>query len=163
MLFRSRFDDPAVRRDVLREERLVVALPLGHALARQEGPISLAQLANEPLIIYPRHPRPSYADQVISLFHDRGLEPQVAHEARELQTAVGMVAAEVGIAIVPTSVQRHRRDDVIYRELDDPTITSPIIMSRRLGDRSPHLALMARVIVDAYTEWGWTPPPGLDD
>ena len=160
---RIRFDDPAVRRDVLREERLVVALPLGHALVRHDGPISLARLAKEPLIIYPRHPRPSYADQVISLFHDHGLEPQVVHEARELQTAVGMVAAEVGIAIVPTSVQRHRRDDVIYRDLDDPTITSPIIMSRRLGDRSPHLALMARVIIDAYTEWGWTPPPGLDD
>lgn len=159
---RIRFDDPAVRRDVLREERLVAALPLSNTLLHQEGPLSLAQLAKEPLIIYPRQPRPSYADQVISLFHDRGLEPQVVHEARELQTAVGLVAAEVGIAIVPTSVQRLRRGDVVYRELDDPTITSPIIMSRRAGDRSPQLALMAKVIFDAYTEWGWPAPDGLD-
>lgn len=159
---RIRFDDPAVRRDVLREERLVAALPLSNPLLHQEGPLSLAQLAKEPLIIYPRQPRPSYADQVISLFHDRGLEPQVVHEARELQTAVGLVAAEVGIAIVPTSVQRLRRGDVVYRELDDPTITSPIIMSRRAGDRSPQLALMAKVIFDAYTEWGWPAPDGLD-
>ena len=63
-------------------------------------------------------PRPSYADQVISIFRDRGLEPHIAHEARELQTAIGLVAAEVGICIVPTSVQRLRRDDVVYRELD---------------------------------------------
>ena len=159
---RIRFDDPAVRRDVLREERLVAALPLSNTLLHQEGPLSLAQLAKEPLIIYPRQPRPSYADQVISLFHDRGLEPQVVHEARELQTAVGLVAAEVGIAIVPTSVQRLRRGDVVYRELDDPTITSPIIMSRRAGDRSPQLVLMAKVIFDAYTEWGWPAPDGLD-
>jgi DNA-binding transcriptional LysR family regulator len=159
---RIRFDDPAVRRDVLREERLVVALPLDHPLLQREGPLSLARLAEEPLIIYPRQPRPSYADQVISLFHDHGLEPQVVHEARELQTAVGLVAAEVGVAIVPTSVQRMRRDDVVYRELDDPTITSPIIMSRRADDRSPQMALMAKVVVDAYTEWGWTPPPGLE-
>ena len=159
---RIRFDDPAVRRDVLREERLVAALPFSHPLLQHEGPLSLARLAQEPLIIYPRQPRPSYADQVISLFHDRGLEPQVAHEARELQTAVGLVAAEVGIAIVPTSVQRMRRDDVIYRELDDPSITSPIIMSRRADDRSPQLALLARIIIESYTEWGWPAPEGLD-
>lgn len=160
---RIRFDDPLVRRDVLREERLVAALPHDHALLQQEGPLSLEQLAREPLIIYPRQPRPSYADQVISLFQDRGLEPRVEHEASELQTAIGLVAADVGIAIVPTSVQRLRRDDVVYRELDDPSVTSPIIMSRRIDDHSPQLTLMAKVIVDAYREWGRPVPASLDD
>jgi len=159
---RIRFDDPAVRRDVLREERLVAALPLSHPLAARKGPVSLAELAGEPLIVYPRQPRPSYADQVISLFHDHGLEPLIVHEARELQTAVGLVAAEVGIAIVPLSVQRLRSDDVVYREFDDPSITSPIIMSRRIGDRSRPLLVMSQVIQDAYREWGWGTPEGLD-
>jgi LysR family transcriptional regulator, benzoate and cis,cis-muconate-responsive activator of ben and cat genes len=159
---RIRFDDPAVRRDVLREERLVVALPLSHPLLEQEGPLSFAELAAEPLILYPRVPRPSYADQVISIFRDRGLEPHIAHEARELQTAIGLVAAEVGICIVPTSVQRLRRDDVVYRELIEQNITSPIIMSRRANDRSHESAVMARVVVKAYREWGWKIPEGLD-
>jgi DNA-binding transcriptional LysR family regulator len=159
---RIRLDDPAVRRDVLREERLVVALPLSHPLLEREGPLSFTELAGEPLILYPRVPRPSYADQVISIFRDRGLEPNIAHEARELQTAIGLVAAEVGICIVPTSVQRLRRDDVVYRELVEQTITSPIIMSRRINDRSPELAVMSRVIIEAYQEWGWKVPEGLD-
>jgi DNA-binding transcriptional LysR family regulator len=159
---RIRFDDPAVRRDVLREERLVVALPLSHPLLEQEGPLSFAELAAEPLILCPRVPRPSYADQVISIFRDRGLEPHIAHEARELQTAIGLVAAEVGICIVPTSVQRLRRDDVVYRELIEQNITSPIIMSRRANDRSHESAVMARVVVEAYREWGWKIPEGLD-
>lgn len=159
---RIRFDDPAVRRDVLREERLVVALPLSHPLLEREGSLSFTELAGEPLILYPRVPRPSYADQVISIFRDRGLEPKIAHEARELQTAIGLVAAEVGICIVPTSVQRLRRDDVVYRELVEQTITSPIIMSRRTNDQSPELAIMSRVIIEAYQEWGWKVPEGLD-
>jgi DNA-binding transcriptional LysR family regulator len=159
---RIRFDDPAVRRDVLREERLVVALPLSHPLLEQEGPLSFAELAGEKLILYPRVPRPSYADQVISIFRDRGLEPNIAHEARELQTAIGLVAAEVGICIVPTSVQRLRRDDVVYRELIEQNITSPIIMSRRASDRSLESTVMARVVVEAYREWGWKIPEGLD-
>jgi LysR family transcriptional regulator, benzoate and cis,cis-muconate-responsive activator of ben and cat genes len=159
---RIRLDDPVVRRDVLREERLVVALPLSHPLLQREGSLSFAELAAEPLILYPRVPRPSYADQVISIFRDRGLEPHIAHEARELQTAIGLVAAEVGICIVPTSVQRLRRDDVVYRELIEQNITSPIIMSRRANDRSHESTVMARVVVEAYREWGWKIPQGLD-
>src|SRR3954453_2692326 len=49
---RLHFDDPAVRRDVLRKERLVVALPLSHPLLERDGPLSFAGLAGEPLIIY---------------------------------------------------------------------------------------------------------------
>lgn len=91
---RIRFDDPAVRRVVLRNEKLVAAFPIGHQLAGGAGPISLHDLSAEPLIVYPRSPRPSYADQVISLFHDHGINPRIAHEARELQIAIGLVAAE---------------------------------------------------------------------
>lgn len=160
---RIRLEDPAVRRDVLRNEPLVVALPAQHALASAEGPLCLAELAHEPLIIYPREPRPSYADQVISLFRDRGLEPNIVHEARELQTAIGLVAAEIGCAIVPVSVARLKRDDIIYRDLDDPAAASPIIMSRRAGDTSPMLAVMSHVIVETYTDWGWPAPAGLED
>lgn len=159
---RIRFDDPAVRRIILREEKLVAAFPIGHPLALQEGPISLRELAMEPQIIYPRMPRPSYADQVISLFRDHALEPHIVHEARELQIAIGLVAAEEGVAIVPESVQRARSHDVAFRDLAEPGI-SPIIMSHRTGDRSPELAIMAAVIMREYARWGYDVPAALDD
>ncbi|MFX6027922.1 LysR substrate-binding domain-containing protein, partial [Acinetobacter baumannii] len=76
------------------------------------GPVSLQQLAEERIILYPRAPRPGDADQVIALFHDQGLEPKIAHEARELQIAVGLVAAEEGVCIVPVSVQKSRLEGI---------------------------------------------------
>ncbi len=158
---RIRFEDAGIRRDVLREERLAVAIPLHHRLSLNNSAITLAEIAGEPLIIYPKRPRPSYADQVLSLYYDRGLEPRIVHEAQELQTAIGLVAAQVGITIVPASVKRMRTHDVVYREFDDSSLTSPIIMSRRLHDLSPWLALMGNVIVEAYTEWGWPAPASL--
>ncbi|WP_298285170.1 LysR family transcriptional regulator [Acidocella sp.] len=160
---RVRVDDPAVRRDVLRHERLVVALPVAHWLAAETGPLPLSQLAEEKLIIYPREPRPSYADQVISLFKDRGHAPEVVHEAKEVQTAIGLVAAEEGVCIVPTSLQRSKREDIVFRELSDPDVTSPIIMSRRAGETSPWVKLMGRVIIETYREWGWPAPKGIDE
>ncbi len=159
---RIRLEDPSVRRIILRDEKLVAAFPLGHPLADGEGPVSLRDLADEPQIIYPRAPRPSYADQVISLFRDHAIEPRIVHEARELQIAIGLVAAEEGIAIVPESVQRARSHDVAFRELAEPA-TSPIIMSHRLGDRSPELALMAAVVARKYSEWGYEVPPALEE
>lgn len=157
---RIRFDDPAVRRIILRHERLIAAFPMDHPLARQTAPVSLKELADEPQILYPRSPRPSYADQVISLFRDHAIEPRIVHEARELQIAIGLVAAEEGIAIVPESVRRARSHDVAYRELAEPA-TSPIIMSHRTGDASPELEQMGAVIARMYQQWGYGVPAGL--
>lgn len=159
---RIRFEDPAVRRIILRHEGLIAAFPMDHPLARQAGPVSLKELADEPQILYPRSPRPSYADQVISLFRDHGVEPRIVHEARELQIAIGLVAAEEGMAIVPESVRRARSHDVAYRELAEPA-TSPIILSHRAGDTSPELALMGAVIARMYQQWGYGVPAGLPE
>jgi DNA-binding transcriptional LysR family regulator len=157
---RIRFEDPAVRRTILRYEPLIAALPSESVLAQGSGPISLAEIGREPLILYPRLPRPSYADQVLSLFHDHGIEPRVVHEARELQIAIGLVAAEEGVAIVPESIRRSRSEDVRYRELAEAA-TSPIIMSQRIGDHSPEIRLMSDLIARKYSEWGYDVPESL--
>ncbi len=136
---RLNFDDPAIRFEVLMRERLIVALPMNHPLALGTNAISVEALAVEPLVLYPRMPRPSYADQVLGIFHERGFRPRIVHEVRELQTALGLVAADAGVCLVPSSVHRLQRDDVVYRELADPSITSPIIMSTRIADEAREL------------------------
>lgn len=157
---RIRHEDTSVRRIVLREEKLVAALPAAHPLARDERPISLATLAEIPLIVYPRMPRPSYADQVLGLFHDHDLAPRVAHEARELQIAIGLVAAEEGACVVPDSVRKLRVDDVRYLEIVEPA-TSPIIMSCRIAEDTPELRLLAAVIANLYETWNYPVPEAI--
>ena len=157
---RVRFDDPAVEREVLREERLVVALPVGHRLLTGERPIDIADLSHETVIVYPREPRPSYADQVLSLLNDHGVVPAAVQEVRELQTALGLVAAEDGVCIVPAAVHMMGRRDIHFRELVQRAV-SPIIISHRKDDGSPHLATMIGVIAGLYEGWGWPMPTGL--
>ena len=147
-------DDPTVDRVLMRNERLVVALPGTHALAARAGPLRLADLADLPLIIYPKAPRPSYADQVLALFRARDLRPPLVHEVKELQTALGLVAAESGVAVVPASVERLRRDNVLYVPLDEPDAISPIIMSNRRDDPSPEIALILKLIKQMYRDEG---------
>lgn len=151
---RIRLEDPSIRRVVLREERMIVALPLGHVLGDAKTVLSLHDLTNETLIIFPKSPRPSYADQVLAAFHDRALKPGRLLETRELQVALGLVAAGEGISIVPKSVYGLKRDDVLYKDLDDANLVSPIIMSMRMLDESEDLQRMLQLIYDLYDEEG---------
>lgn len=157
---RIRHDDPAVRRVVLREERMIVALPQGHRLSVGRTQLSLHDLLDDTLIIFPKAPRPSFADQVLAAFHDRALQPRRIQETRELQIALGLVAMGEGIAVVPSSVYGLKRDDVTYLELDDPKLVSPIIMSMRALDESADLRAMLDLIYRLYEEIGmdYLPP-----
>ncbi|MFD1789615.1 LysR substrate-binding domain-containing protein [Sphingomonas floccifaciens] len=157
---RIRFEDPAVRRTVLRREPLIAAVPASSSLGKDGAAVPLSALAREKLILYPSAPRPSYADQVLSLFHDNGLTPNVIHEARELQIAIGLVAAEEGVAVIPDSVRKARADDVRYLELVEPA-HSPIIMSHRVGDFSPEIRAFMKIIARKYVDWGYAVPEAL--
>ena len=148
---RIRAEDPAVERIVLREERLVAAIPSNSPLVQDSGPLPLAALAGERMIVYPREPRPSFADQVLSLLADRGLRPAEIQEVRELQTALGLVAAEMGVCLIPVSA-KSLRSELHYRELADERATSPIIMSYRVNDRSEVIELMKGLIAEMHAE-----------
>jgi DNA-binding transcriptional LysR family regulator len=141
---RLALNDPAVVQQIVMAEPLVAAVPIRRSPDDTPDTAGAAltpeHLARHPLILYPARPRPSYADHVLSLFRAQGLQPHVVHEANELQTALGLVAAGIGITLVPASVQRLHRDDVRYLPIEAPGFVSPVIMSYRAGDASPFLA-----------------------
>lgn len=147
-------EDSAIDRILLRREKLSVALPLNHKLASRIGMICLEELSQDGLIVYPKSPRPSFADQVLALYRERGIRPPTLHEVRELQTALGLVAAESGVCLVPASVERFRRDNVVYRPLDEPNASSPIIMSTRRADKSENIPMILRLIQEMYRKDG---------
>jgi LysR family transcriptional regulator, benzoate and cis,cis-muconate-responsive activator of ben and cat genes len=155
---RLKFDDEAIVRKVIREEKLCLAVPADHPLAAVTARLRLRDTVGEPLIIYPKSPRPSYADQVLGFYRDAGVEPKIGMEARELQTALGLVASGGGVCVVPASVRRLGRDDVRFIELDEPKMMTPIIMSYRKQDMSRLLAQLI-TLVREFDKWGTQAEP----
>ena len=151
---RIRHEDPNIRRILLREEALVAALPMGHPLSYLDRGLYLRELVNDKVIVFPKAPRPSFADQILAAFHDRGLEPVDTLEVRELQVALGLVAAGMGVTVVPKSVLGLRRNDVCYKEMDEPRLSSPIIMSLRALDKSEDIKSMLTLIYGLYRSEG---------
>jgi DNA-binding transcriptional LysR family regulator len=143
-------EDAAIRRILLREEKLVVAISSGHPLATSNAPLRLRDLQAETLIVYPKAPRPSFADQVLAIFGQHGLQPDKVLEVGELQIALGLAAAGQGIVVVPDGLLSMKRDDIVYRLIEDRHATSPVIFSVRLMDRSEELKNMLAIIYEIY-------------
>lgn len=141
---RIHFDDGAIHQQVLYEDPLVAVLPTGHRL--QGETITLERLSHESFVLYPANPRPSYADHVLALFANHGMGLRVSQWANELQTALGLVAAGLGITLVPASVQQQHRADLTYAPIQDSEAVSPIILSRRAGDISPMIQRCLSII-----------------
>ncbi|MDE3029374.1 MAG: LysR family transcriptional regulator, partial [Paracoccaceae bacterium] len=83
---RVRQSDPAVTSITLREERLCAAIPQWSPLAKDSSPLQLGALDGQKIIVYPKEPRPSYADQVLNILLDHDVHPAEVQEVREIQT-----------------------------------------------------------------------------
>lgn len=145
---RLRSSSDAVTRMVLTEENLVLAVSAGHVLGESDAPFDLKALAGQSLIVYPQAPRPSFADHVLSLLRDHAIQPREVIEVRELQTALGLVAAEAGVCLVPASARI--RNDIVYRELLDMRATSSIILIHRRGDTSWYVSPVTQLAREIY-------------
>lgn len=146
------FDDASIRRILLREESLVVAVPLDHPLVQQSGKVGIEDLVNENLQLYPKAPRPSFIDYILGLFEARNIEPTSFSEVSELHVALGLVAAGVGITIVPKSLEHLREKEVAYIPFEDGLLTSPVIMNVRHFDKSELLKTLLDVVYQIYEE-----------
>ena len=131
-------DDPDIERLVLVEEPLVVVVPKNHRLSKRAA-LGVEDIVREPFVLYPAKPRPSYADHITGLFERFGHGLTVSFEANEMQTAIGLVAAGLGITLVPGSVQCMQRDDIDLIAFNAPSFTSPVMISWSKGNESPLL------------------------
>mgnify|MGYP001219025705 CR=1 FL=1 len=123
-----------VEQTVLFQEPIVVALPASHPLAKQ--PVKMEDLAKLPIILFPSGQGPNFADICLGLFALRALDIKVTQQVNDLQTALGLVASEMGFSLVPEQVRRLNRDDVAFVRLEDKSITTPVVCSRRKEENS---------------------------
>ena len=128
----------------LREERYVVALPVGHRLAGRAR-IRVADLREEDLIVHAGHGRSAMYDAVTALCHDAGFEPRIRHEVAETSTLVTFVAAALGVAVVPEPVSELVVAGTVYRPLATRA-RMELLAATRADDESALLARTLRVL-----------------
>jgi DNA-binding transcriptional LysR family regulator len=129
---------PGLTLETVLEEPVVVALPDVHPLAA--GPrLRLADLEGQPLVLLTRAGSPGLRDALAGAIEQLGGEEQIAQEVAEMQTVIGLVAAGVGISLVPESVRALVRHGVTYRPLAGDAPAVRLAMAWRTADVSPVL------------------------
>lgn len=146
---RLRISDPAIRRILLRDEPLMVAVHSSHPLATQQG-LYLTDIVDEKLFLYPSHPKPNFSTQVRSLFSEYSLDPKNLKEVREIQLALGLVAAGEGICVVPESAKTIQLSHLHYIPLLDDAAVSPIFLAMRSMDESEDIRSLFDCIYQVY-------------
>ncbi|WP_233828617.1 LysR family transcriptional regulator [Paraburkholderia sp. ZP32-5] len=111
-----------------------------------DTPVSLRDLADVPLVIFPRRLAPGFYDIIMDCYGVAGLTPRIGQEAIQMQTIVSLVSAGMGVALVPQSLRNLRRTGVVYRPLSEsvPAIETGLVW--RTDEVSPVLAGFIEIV-----------------
>jgi DNA-binding transcriptional LysR family regulator len=145
-LLRPPVDSDVLRLQVLRSDRLIVAVPDGHRLAGRQR-LRLRDLADEDFIVHAGAGRSVLHDAVVARCRAAGFEPRIRHQVSETSTLVTFVAAGLGIAVVPAPVAELMVPGVAYRPLVGKAAVE-LAAATRADDDAPQL-LRALAVVTA--------------
>lgn len=134
---------PGLHFERLLDEPALLALPVDHPLLRGGGarPIAIAELQDEPLILVRRPGAPGLYANLLALCEAAGFEPRIAAEVERMMSNLNLVAAGVGISVVPASMRGAHPDAVVYCPLADGVrLDAPLTLVWRAADALPAVA-----------------------
>jgi DNA-binding transcriptional LysR family regulator len=119
------------------EEDMLIALPSSHRYAplptgEKSRPLALDALADEAFILYRRPEGPGLHDGIIAACHRAGFNPRVEQEAPRIVSTLNLVAAGLGVSLVPTSLGELQMKGISYRRLKRGTnLVAPLNLACR--------------------------------
>lgn len=132
---RPGISDPEIVNEVIHTEPLIVAMPENDPLAKTRD-VALGDLATRPFVLYPRHPRPNFADTILGICRGAGFSPDIAQETMEIQTALSLVSVGAGVSLVPACAEESQLHGVAYRPIRGPAPTTSLSLAYRRDNRS---------------------------
>lgn len=150
-VLRPPVSEPGLDGHVLAREHLVLAVPARHRLARgpTPAPVPLQDLADEDFVVY-APPGSVVGDAAARACRAAGFTPRSTHEADQTSIVLALVAAGVGVALLPSSVLAVAVEGVRYVELADAgpagPVTTDVALAWRRDDASPALSRALAVL-----------------
>lgn len=143
---RTPVNDAKLSSQLLFNDPLYVALPAGHPLSRQRT-LSLNDLANESFIML-RTDSSAYAQLLYDSCVQSGFAPKVVQWVVEVPAVVSLVAAGIGVGLVPSSVTYLCTDSTHVVPLDTDAPRSEVYVIQRREDTSHVVEKFVRMLVD---------------
>lgn len=127
-------DDEFASERVL-DEPMLVALPPDHPLCRKRT-VPVAALAEQDFVLYPRPIGAGLYDAIMQACQRAGFTPRVIQEAPQMASIISLVAAGVGIAVVPAAMRHMGAAGIVYRPIRGDAPRALLDMAYRRLPRS---------------------------
>ncbi|MCX2561516.1 LysR family transcriptional regulator [Acetobacter farinalis] len=144
----------------LLDEPTVIALPRGHRLAHHPV-ISLDTVADDPLIIFPRELGPGFHDAILSAYQRAGVTPTMGQQAPQIAGTVPLVAAGLGVSVVPHSLSQIHAGGVTFHALSEPAPRATLAVAVRSGQTMPLVTKFLKILRAACRKWEADPTEDL--
>ncbi|WP_028100592.1 LysR family transcriptional regulator [Pseudoduganella violaceinigra] len=131
----------------LQRDPLLLVLASDSPLARKRK-IKVADLASLPWVMYPKESGVGISHAILGMCRAAGFVPQVAMEAREATTIIGLVAAGIGVSVLPSPFHSIQLEGVVYRPLDDAGAVASMQLAQRRDDSGPLVEAFVRVALE---------------
>lgn len=119
-------------------EEILLALPPAHPLA-QQARLPLEAVAGEPFLLM--KPGYGFRDLCLAACRAAGFEPDIAFESAQIETLQAMVAAGLGVTLVPQmAADRSLRPAPVFRPLQGPPLTRTLALAWRRARPLPRSA-----------------------
>ncbi|MCG3088266.1 LysR family transcriptional regulator [Sporosarcina cyprini] len=135
-----------IQSNVVAEYPYQVVLPINHPLAKEIEGIDLLQLKDENFIMTPREIGPAYYDAIINICNTAGFNPHIRKKTHELQTILPLVAANMGIAIVPALISYFNRGEVVFLPIRNCDVTMKNCIAWNTEARLPIVDLFIEMV-----------------
>jgi Transcriptional regulator len=142
-----------LRFDVIDREPLLLALPIGHPLANRSS-LRLAEVAGDAFVSQPRELAATLYDRLVKLAATAGFQPTIAQHAQQINGLLALVAAGLGLALVPASMRTVQLAGISYVSLEDSDAYLLLAVASRAGDRSPALQQFLATVTDTVVAPG---------
>jgi len=123
----------------LRDEYFVLACPSGHRLAASPG-VHIGEIGNEPLMsFFSLAESPGFSGPLLRAFSQAGVTPNVERGYEHWSATRVLVAAGLGLAIVPRPMRALGSDSIAFVPLlndDGSPLTYPIAAAMRVDCRN---------------------------
>lgn len=126
-------------------DRLCMAIPKEHPLS-QRSELNLADLADEPFILWPMLEGRGFHLRVIRLCAEAGFVPMVTQEAHGMHAVLSLVSVGGGVSIVPQSMSNFCHEKISYYSISDPKVEFELAIGYR------HLSPLVREFIHFIQE-----------
>jgi len=115
------------------DEPMVVVLPVTHSAACKPS-VKLTDLAEEQFLFTPRESGQNIFEMTLAACRACGFEPLLGQPSPQIGSVVNLVATELGVALVPASMQSVQVTGTVYRPIDGEAPTMRMSLAMRRGD-----------------------------